>query len=267
MSGGWLSFLGGFFGAALGQEPRPASPPSSAPAGKAVEMVDELYWLKWAVKAVDDAIPARDAAAQRLATAIGWFWTVYTVAAVVGVRLSEQQISGPQRALIFAPTGVLVAAYLSCLWALMPVTTKLPFRRPARLQAAHQRVVDAKRFKLAAAGVLTLLAAVIVVVAAAVTAFADKAVGGAPRLAVSAAASENPPAIVVALAGLPAGQSVLLTVQQRPPDTGVVNSLVFASGDGRVSQAISLPAGWADYSVIASWEADSLRHSLEKTIR
>jgi hypothetical protein len=74
---------------------------------------------------VTASIRGRDEAASRLATAIGWFWTVYTAAALVGIALADRVLPAWMAVLLALPAVLLVAAYALVIWALNPIRASL----------------------------------------------------------------------------------------------------------------------------------------------
>jgi hypothetical protein len=86
------------------------------------KIIDAQFWTDWLARYVADAISRREAAAGRLVTGVGFFWSVYTATALVGVSLARHAtLSQWQVWIILAPIGSLSFSYLFALWSLNPV--------------------------------------------------------------------------------------------------------------------------------------------------
>jgi hypothetical protein len=176
-------------------------------------MVNDRYWLARARGMVDQAVKARDEAAGRLVTGVGWLWTVYTGAALVGVALANRSLDGWRVGLLVLPGVLLVVAYGLAVWALWPVAIAFDPRVVEEIQAAHLHAATVKRRRVWLAGVTAGVGAVAVVAAVFATATAP-ATPAEPRVA--AIVQSRPGGGVVVLVGgvvpLAAGQPVTVTV-------------------------------------------------------
>src|SRR6266536_3036291 len=92
-------------------------------------VVNDRYWLGRGREMVTASIRGRDEAAGRLGTAVGWFWTVYTTAALVGVALTDR-LPTAVALLLGLPAVLLVAAYALVVWAHTPIGTSFDPRVP-----------------------------------------------------------------------------------------------------------------------------------------
>jgi hypothetical protein len=119
---------------------------------------------------VEGAVDRPDAAAVRLTSAIAWFWSVYSGAALVGVALGQRQYAALQAIALSCPAVLLVVAYGAALWATLPVNVSFDPRSPVEVQAAHEFISRAKHARLTVAVVFTFLAAVGVALALVVVA-------------------------------------------------------------------------------------------------
>jgi hypothetical protein len=146
-------------------------------------MVNDRYWLGRARGMVDLAVKARDEAAGRLVTGVGWLWTVYTGAALVGVALADRSLAGWRLGLLVMPGVLLVVSYGLAMWALWPVAVAFDPRVVQEIQAAHLHAGEVKRRRVWLAGVTAAVGAVAVVAAilATATAPATSAGGRLPR--------------------------------------------------------------------------------------
>jgi hypothetical protein len=135
-------------------------------------MVNDRYWLSRARGMVDQAVKARDEAAGRLVTGVGWLWTVYTGAALVGVALADRALEGWRLGLLMVPGVLLVVAYGLAMWALWPVAVAFDPRVIEDIKAAHVHAAEVKRRRVWLAGVTAGIGAVAVLAAILVTATA-----------------------------------------------------------------------------------------------
>lgn len=90
-----------------------------------IAIVDDRYWLRRAQEILS-ATPGRlDATATQLTTAIGWFWSVYTAAALVGGRISARNLSVTRAIALAIPVILLMAAYCAAMWAGVPTELRM----------------------------------------------------------------------------------------------------------------------------------------------
>jgi hypothetical protein len=227
-------------------------------------VVNDRYWLARAREMVTVSIRARDEAAGRLATAIGWFWTVYTAAALVGVSLTGGSLPRLLGGLLALPVFLLVLAYALVVWAMTPIGTTFDPRVPEEIAAAHSRGSRTKQRRLAVATGVTLAAAL--AVAAAVAAAATIRAETSPSLHATRSTGERPAQDVVLVRGrFPPGQAVTLVVTPQAGKGSPVKQLEIAGQDGVVRVSIPVPAG-GGYDVAASWTDASGRWSLSRTV-
>jgi len=113
-----------------------------------LDRVDDRFWLALGAGLVRATIPGLTAQAERLATGVGWFWSVY-VAALAVLGAAGARFSGLLGAL---PVVLLTLAYLLATWAQSPAPAELDEPRdPDVVRAAYARLVSAKRRRLALA--------------------------------------------------------------------------------------------------------------------
>ena len=135
-------------------------------------MVNDRYWLARGRGMIDQAVKARDDAAAHLVTGVGWLWTVYTGAALIGVALADRSLEGWRLGLLALPGVLLVVAYGLAVWALWPVAVVFDPRVVEEIQAAHLHAAEVKRRRVGLAGVTAALGAVALVAAVLATATA-----------------------------------------------------------------------------------------------
>jgi hypothetical protein len=224
-------------------------------------VVGDRYWLGRARGMLDQSIRGRDEAAGRLASGIGWLWTVYAGAALVGSALRQAPLPGWVVALLVAPAVLLVVAYGLATWALLPVEVAFDPRVVEEIRQVHTHATRVKRQRLRVAAVAAGLGALLVVVAvvATVTVRPDE-VGSGRSLA--AAAEPAPSGGVVVLVGgrVPAGASVVVTVTPLPGGAPV-SVLAVADTAGRVRESVRVPAA-GGYEVRAAWTDRGQRWTL-----
>ena len=68
-----------------------------------VKVIDAQFWTNWLADYVAGAVERREAAASRLIAALSWFWTVYTVTALVGTALLKAELDAWAVALLLSP--------------------------------------------------------------------------------------------------------------------------------------------------------------------
>jgi hypothetical protein len=125
-----------------------------------IAIVDDRYWLRRAQEIVS-ATPGRlDATAAQLTAAIGWFWSVYTAAALVGGGLSARNLSAAKAVVLAIPVILLMAAYCTSLWASVPTALHMDPRVPDEIIQQYQESVATKRKRLMVALALTIVSAI-----------------------------------------------------------------------------------------------------------
>jgi hypothetical protein len=223
-------------------------------------VVNDRYWLTRAREMVTASIRGRDEAAGRLATAIGWFWTVYTAAALVGVAVADRAFSAWLAAFLALPATLLVFAYAMTVWAMAPIGTTFDPRVPDEIALAHAGASRAKQRRLALATGLTLAAAV--AVAAAVTVTATTRPEPSPSLHATRAAGASE---ILIRGRFTPGQAVTLSVAPKAGKASPVKLLDVAGRDGVVR--VTVPAPPADgYEVAAAWDDAAGRWTLTRTV-
>lgn len=109
---------------------------------------------------VEGAVDRPDAAAIRLTSAIGWFWSVYSGSAVVGAALKQNAYSTFHALVVASPAVLLIVAYCAAVWATLPRGVVFDPRSPVEIETAHKCIARSKHVRLTIALILTLLSAV-----------------------------------------------------------------------------------------------------------
>jgi hypothetical protein len=129
------------------------------------KLISGQYWTDWFADYIAGAISRRDDAANRLITAIAWFWTVYTATALVGTALgSRASLSAWQVLLILCPIVTLLLSYLCTLWTLNPIVGDTT-QTEAAAKALWGEILRKKLFRLRLASCLLVASALVIVYA------------------------------------------------------------------------------------------------------
>jgi len=223
-------------------------------------IVGDRYWLGRAQTMIESGVTARDAAAGRLMTAIAWFWTAYTAAALVTSSLPGRDFTTTTAVLVALPAVLLIIAYLLSLWATLPISFSFDPRIPHDVEAAHNAVVRRKRSRLAAASGATVVAALAVASTLIVTATARNTV----RQSLDAIITGDGQSRVAVITGtFPGAHDVLL--QLTSPGLAPIRFLRQTTSAGSLD--ISVPVqGGTRYVVNAKWTANGVQFTMKRTI-
>jgi hypothetical protein len=224
-------------------------------------LVNDRYWLGRARGMLDQSIRGRDEAAARLSSGVGWLWTVYTGAALVGVALADRPLPGWVVGMLVAPALLLVAAYGLATWAALPVEVAFDPRVVQEIRRVHVRATQVKQRRLRLAGVAAGLGALAVVAAVVVTATVR---GSPPGPWLSAVVDRQPgdQRVVLVEGRMLPGTPVTVTVTaDEQGRRGPVARLVVADTVGEVHATIpvSSAGGWR---VQAAWSDREERWTL-----
>jgi hypothetical protein len=182
----------------------------SAPADHTDIVVNDRFWLRRARAAIETAHAPQVAAAERLQTAVAWFWSIGT-AAVLALVLAGW-LGRTTSLCLIVPALILIAAYWSANHATMPIPLRGDPRSPAMVErealaafALRQSRLD-RAHLLVAAAALALLAAI-----------ALAAVLGRPGPVTLAAAVRpgQPAVIAIVLRGVPDGETRIAAADSR----------------------------------------------------
>ena len=215
-------------------------------------VVNDRYWLGRARGMLDQAIRGRDDAAARLASGVGWLWTVYTGAALIGAALRAQPLPAWAVGVLAAPALLLVAAYGLAVWAMLPIEVAFDPRVVQQIQRAHVHASGVKQQRLWWAGAAAGLGALAVVAAVVVTA-AVRAGPAGPSLAAAVDRSPGSQAVVLVTARVAPGAAVTVTVTPIEGGAGRVARLLVADPTGRVHAELPVAPGGRGYRAQAAW--------------
>jgi hypothetical protein len=136
-----------------------------------VKVIDAQFWTNWLADYVASALERREAAASRLISALSWFWTVYTVTALVGTALYQANLDAWAVSLLLSPIATLSAAYLCALWALNPIVGTIR-QTESDARALWSRLLDQKLRRLQLASALLVLSVALILASGIVVATA-----------------------------------------------------------------------------------------------
>jgi len=221
---------------------------------------------------VTASIRGRDEAASRLATAIGWFWTVYTAAALVGIALADRVLPAWMAVLLALPAVLLVAAYALVIWALNPIRASFDPRVPQEIALAHAKASKAKQQRLAAAtacalGRVSRITAGLVGSAAVATTAATKP-ERTPSLRATHPARSDGANVILVRGQFSPGQEVTITVTPGPGIRGKAEPakvLEVAGRDGVVRATFPVPIE-GGYEATAAWNDSTGRWQVTRTV-
>lgn len=101
------------------------------------QLVDDYYWLARAGDLVTANSALRAEAAKQLMAALGWLWSVYTGAAILGAVATSRSLTSAESILLGAPSLLIVLAYAGAVYAYMPLTIEFDPRDPAEVRIAY----------------------------------------------------------------------------------------------------------------------------------
>src|SRR5512132_1260843 len=227
-------------------EPRMAEP---TPLGDL--LVSDRYWLGRARGMLDQSIRGRDEAAARLTSGVGWLWTIYTGAALVGVALGKQSLPSWVVGLLVAPALLLVAAYALATWASLPVEVAFDPRVIEEIRDVHVHASGVKQQRLWWAGAAAGLGALAVVAAVVATATVRAGPSGSSLAAVVNRQPDGRRVVLVEGRVAP-GAPVTVTVSADRSGRPVARLLV-ADEAGEFHAGIPINSVGQGYQVQAAW--------------
>jgi hypothetical protein len=235
--------------------PRPPRPQPPVP------LVDHRFWFERSKEMVMSSAAAPSIAAERLERMVGWFWTVYTAGAIVGVSLTDKAFPAWAIALIVAPVGSLVLTYWLATWAQSPVYAGFDPRSPELIEAAYVGALETKTFRLKVAAAGTFASAILVILAVVAASIVER--DNETAFGFTAAHHASPGANTMAVTGsFPANQKIVFRVRATD-ERNEGRSAEFAyvsSSSGSLQVAIPVEFDAPEYEVTAEWtEADAGR--------
>jgi hypothetical protein len=111
--------------------------PSTDPQSEEITLVDDTFWLQQAADMVLANSQLRTDAAKQLMTALGWLWTVYTGAAVLGAIGARAELSASVGWIIATPSFLILVAYAAAVFAFMPLSVSFDPRDPEQVRLTY----------------------------------------------------------------------------------------------------------------------------------
>jgi hypothetical protein len=239
------------------EAPKPAARESPRP------LVDDAYWFERSKDMVQGASSKRTEAAGKLQTTIGWFWTIYAAAAVVGVSFADKDFGLWASILIVLPIPFLVLAYWLAGWAQIPVGVQFDPRAPDEIRLAHEYSARKKKQRLGSATLVSLIGALFVTIAILTASYVDDESEPEPGFAAVFDDGGTNPQLAVG-GDFPSGSRVVITVT--PKDGTARRRIAVAPSSGEVQQVIRVPVA-ASYEVTATWDEEKVgTRSLTKMV-
>lgn len=224
-----------------------------------VTVVDERFWLEWAVKVVDTTPSRLDEGASRIATAMGWFWGAYTAVILAGSLIRVWSLDPGLRLLVAAPSILLFVAYALASWAAMPTRVEFDPREPWAVKSAYDQTA-ARKWARVTTGLAFGIAAAIAVAVAIVLVLAG---GASPESRVSVGLDSQRHRVLV-FGVVPAG--VLVTARVTSDNGSDVQQMLTADPDGHIDMAIPT-SGSSVYTVVVRWESRNQETSIRRELR
>jgi hypothetical protein len=215
-------------------------------------LVNDRYWLGRARGMLDQSIRGRDEAAARLSSGVGWLWTVYTGAALVGVVVRNQPLPGWVVGVLVAPALLLVAAYALATWAGLPVEVAFDPRVVEEVRDVHVWASREKQRRLRLAGVAAGLGAMAVLAAVVATATVRTGPAG-PSLAATVDRQADGRRVVLVASRVPPGTPVRVTATAGQGAAGPVARLLIADSAGEIHATIPVGSAGRGWRVQAAW--------------
>jgi hypothetical protein len=134
-------------------------------------MVDDDFWLQYAVNSIQNSITSINDGAAKLEKMTLWFWGLYTASYTIGVSINLIDAAWWVLVLLASPVVLLIFTYWFCVLAQLPVygghANKNWFdpRIPFEIKQGYNAALKNKNFKFRIALVFTFLSALLLGVA------------------------------------------------------------------------------------------------------
>lgn len=213
---------------------------------------------------VKNAATLRNDAGDKLQATIGWFWTAYTAAAVVGFAVTDKDYPAWAVILMAVPVLPLLVAYWLAGYVRVPIEVGFDPRAPLKIEAAFYQTVKAKKERLRLAVILSLVAGTTVALAILVAAFAADTKQEAGSF--EASLSTNPRRAVVVGGTFAEGTKVVISITPKGGSATAASPYV-VSHSGELHRSFAVPAA-EEYAVTAIWDEEKVgTRSLTKTVK
>jgi hypothetical protein len=235
---------------------QPPSPPRPA--------VDDRFWFERSGEMVKNAVTNRNDAGDKLQATIGWFWTAYTAAAVVGFAVTEKDYPDWAVLLMAVPVVPLLFAYWWAGYVRVPIEVSFDRRIPSEIEESYYKTVTTKKNRLKLAVVFSVVAGLAVVMAILVAALAadEKKEAGS----FEAAFNDKPRREIVVGGSFAAGTRVLLSIKPKDGAEMTPNAYV-VSDTGELHRTYGVPVA-EEYGVTATWDEEKVgTRSLKRMVK
>ena len=226
-------------------------------------VVNDRFWLKYARTSIESASKGRLATAEKLITGVGWFWTVYTGVAVLGVTAADRDLDNWRTFLVFLPVPALGFTYLVALWAATAIEGTYDPRVPSQVKAAYITAAEERKRRIKAVLLALAISALMVVIAGGAVASLSDESPSESSIAVTVSSSSTVLVEVVAHKGAAVAIEVL-----DADGTAVHEELVTADDNGRA--AVSAPIDEATraggFTVTSMWTADKATFTATRSV-
>jgi hypothetical protein len=228
------------------------------------------FWLAVGAKIIENRVTRQDTAADKLVSAVAWFWTAYTASALVGIGLADRSLTWWRLLLAALPSIILIAAYMTATRALMPVDVQFDPRLPVDIERADNDVARKKNRRLSRAKWLTWAGAVSVAVAIVVVATAPAS--DADAFTASFEGQSTGPGKILFSGRIHDEKDLPVTVELSPHKDATASAqklqplMVTTSASGDFNGLFQNVAP-ATYDVRASWKVDNQARMVSVTVK
>lgn len=226
-------------------------------------VVNDRFWLKYARTAIENAAKARLATAEKLIASVGWFWTMYTGVAILGVTASDRDLDNWRVFFVFLPIPVLGITYLLALWSAAAIEGSYDPRVPSAVKAAYRGAAEVRKGRIKTVLVALSISAMTVVVA-----------GGAVASLPEKSPSDS--SIVVTITSTPtvlveviAHKDATVAIQVLDVDGSAIHEEVVTAGeDGRAHASVPVVEATvaAGLTVTSEWQTDDATFTATRAI-
>lgn len=223
---------------------------------------DEEFWFERAADLVIGSHERQTKAADRITSALAWFWTAYTAAALISVGLAEPRVEPVPGSIVAIPAILLFVAYGAATFAALPIRLVYDCRKPRQIKEAHDRVFEIRHNRLRVTYVLAAIAALsVAIVVGMVVSATDQ-----PADSIAMARSGDGTAVTVG-GHLPGATKAEITATPADPKAGlpVVRKVVTLDGND-LDATVEVDAD-ATYQVAVAWTADGQTTTAEEELK
>ena len=137
-------------------------------------VVDDIYWLAYSKKTIENTIVSINDAASKLEKMILWFWGIYTASFTIGITINLISAPFPVLILLASPIVSLILTYWLCNWAQLPVISMFSPQIPEEIKHSFNRAARIKNRRLKVTLLSTFFSALLLSLALFSLAFVKK---------------------------------------------------------------------------------------------